>query len=109
MLYCDAILCYIMLYYDRIELSEGININKTSALKECDIFHYCHFLDKGFKFQPDVCNGYHDVLMMSVNLNDIAILNIRDVDYRCIINGIDKKETASLLQNANLTEERGVL
>ena len=34
------------------------------------------FLDKGFKFQPDVCNGYHDVLLMSLNLNDIAILNI---------------------------------
>ena len=42
----------------------------------CDICHYWHFLDKGFKFQQDVCNGYHDVLMMYVNLNDIVILNI---------------------------------
>ena len=44
------------------------------------------FLDKGFKFQPHVCNGSHDVLMMSMNLNDIAILNIHDAEYCCIIN-----------------------
>ena len=26
-----------MLYYNRIESSEGLDINKTSASKECDI------------------------------------------------------------------------
>ena len=29
-----------MIYYDRIDVSEGIDVNKTSALKECDICHY---------------------------------------------------------------------
>ena len=28
-----------MLYYDRIEVSEGIDFNKTSASKECDVCH----------------------------------------------------------------------
>ena len=46
-----------MLYYDRTDISEGIDINKTSVLKECDICHYCYFLDKEFKFQPYVING----------------------------------------------------
>ena len=27
-----------MLYYDRIDILEGTNINKRSASKECDIF-----------------------------------------------------------------------
>ena len=40
-----------MLYYDRMDDSEGIDVNKTSASKECDICHYWHFLNKGFKFQ----------------------------------------------------------
>ena len=71
-----------MPYYDRIDVSEGINVNKTNVSKECDICHYLYFLDKGFKFQPDVCSGYHDVLMMSMNLSNIAILNIHGVDYR---------------------------
>ena len=36
---------YKMLEYDRIDLSEGIDINKTSASKECDICHYWYFLN----------------------------------------------------------------
>ena len=27
-----------MLYYDRIDVSEGIDVSKTSASKECDVF-----------------------------------------------------------------------
>ena len=43
-----------MLYYDRIEFSKVIDVNKTSKSKECDICHYWYFLNKGFKFQPYV-------------------------------------------------------
>ena len=35
-----------MLEYDRIDISEEIDINKTSVSKECDICHYWYFLDK---------------------------------------------------------------
>ena len=45
-----------MPYYDRTDVSEGVNVNKMSASKECDICHYWCFLDKGFKFQPYICN-----------------------------------------------------
>ena len=62
-----------MLYYDRIDVSEGIDVNKTSVSKECDICHYWYFLNYSFKFKPNVRNRYHDLLMMSVNLSDIAL------------------------------------
>ena len=88
-----------MSYYDRIDVSEGIDINKTSESQKCDTCHYWHFLDKGFKFQLNVCNVSHDVLMMPMNLSDIAFLNIHDVGYRCIISGISKSEVVNLLQN----------
>ena len=55
-----------MLYYDRIHVSEEIDINKTSSSKECDICNYWYFLDKGFKFQPNVCNGCHDMLEITL-------------------------------------------
>ena len=45
-----------MLYYDRVDISEDITINKTRALKECDFTHYWYFLDKGFGFQSHVFN-----------------------------------------------------
>ena len=38
-----------MLYHDKIDVSEGIDINTTSASKECDICNCRYFLDKGFK------------------------------------------------------------
>ena len=40
-----------MLEYDRIDISKGIDINKTSASKECGICHHWYFLDKGFKYE----------------------------------------------------------
>ena len=51
-----------MLHYDRIDVSKGIDVNKTRESKECNICHYLHFLDKRFTFQPDVCNRCLDVL-----------------------------------------------
>ena len=35
-----------MLEYNRIDISEGIDRNKTSASKECNICHCWYFLDK---------------------------------------------------------------
>ena len=93
-----------MLYFDRISVFEGINVNKTSGSKECDIWHYLYFLNYSFKFQPNFCNRCHDLLKMSMNLSDIAILNIKGSDYRCIISLISNNETENLMQNADLTK-----
>ena len=49
-----------MLHYDGTDVSNGTDVDKTSEAKEYDICHCCSFLDKGFTFQPDVCNGCHD-------------------------------------------------
>ena len=49
-----------------------------------------YFLSKGFNFQPFVCNKCHDLLMMSINLSNIATLDNEGSDYRCIISGIAK-------------------
>ena len=52
-----------MLCSDRIDISLGIVTNKTSRSKKWDICHYWYFLNKGFKFQPYVCNRCHDLLI----------------------------------------------
>ena len=86
-----------MLPFDRIDVSEGTDINKASELKECDICHYWYFLNYSFKFQPNVCNKCHDLLMMPTNLSNMAILNIKGVDYRSIVNGISKGQAINLM------------
>ena len=55
-----------MIYDDRIDVSAGIDVNKTSASKECDVCHYWHFLNYSYKFQTNVCNRCHDLLMISI-------------------------------------------
>ena len=80
-----------MICNDRIDVSEGIDFNKTSVSKDCDVCHCWNFLNYSFKSQQNVCNGCHDLLMMSVNLSDIAILNIKGPNYRCIISLKSKK------------------
>ena len=44
-----------MLNFDRIDISEKIDVNKTSKSKECGISQYWYFLNKGLKLQPYVC------------------------------------------------------
>ena len=51
------------------------------------------FFNYSFKFQPNVFNRCHDLLIIPVNLSDIAILNIRCSDYCCINSLIRKYET----------------
>ena len=70
--------------------------------------HYWYFKDVGFKFEPHVCNKCHDVLMAVYELKKIAILNIKWVDFRCILWGISRNEAVNRLNNSVL-EEKGVL
>ena len=59
---------------------------------------------EGFKCQLYVCIECLD-LLMSMNLSDIAILNIKGADYRCIISRISKSEAINLMQNTDLCEK----
>ena len=49
---------------------------------------------------------FHDLLIMCMNLNDIYILNIKGVDYCCIIRRLSKSESINLIQNIDLTEKK---
>ena len=99
-----------MLCYDRIDVFEGIHVSKTSQSKECDICHdFFFFFNKGFKFQTHVCNRFHDLLMTSINLSNIAILKIKNADYHCIITVISKSEAINLIKNIDLTEKGEIL
>ena len=97
-----------MLQYQKIDVSEGIDVNKTNASKECELFHYWFFKDIGFKFEEHVCNKCHDLLTIAYSLKDIAILNAKGATFRCILMGISKNEGLKRLNNS-VTYDRGVL
>ena len=97
-----------MLQYEKISASEGIDNDKTSASKECMLFHYWYFKDVGFKFEPHVCNKCHDVLMTAYELKNIAILNVQGFDLRYSLWGISRDEAVKRLNNSVL-ENKGVI
>ena len=97
-----------MLRYQKIDVSEGIDVNKTSASKECELCHYWFFKDIGFKFEERVCNKCHVLLTIAYYLKNIAILNAKGNTYRCILIGISKNEGLKRLNNS-VTYDRGVL
>ena len=97
-----------MLKYEKTDASEEIDVNKTSASKECELYQYWFFKDIGFKFEENVCNSCHDLLMMAHSLKSIAILNAKEVTFRCLLIGISKNKALKRLNNS-VTYDRGVL
>ena len=73
-----------MLEYDRIDISEGIDVNKTNLSKECDICHYWYFKDICFKYQPYLCNGCHDLMQKVMSFNGVAIVYVKGSAYRIL-------------------------
>ena len=96
-----------MLQHKKIDVSEGIDTKKTSVSKECMLCHYWYFKDVGFKFEQLAYNKSH-VLMTANQLKNIAILNVKGVDFRCILLGISRDEAVNRLNNSVL-EDKGVL
>ena len=97
-----------MLRYQKIDVSEGIDISKTNASKECELCHYWFFKDIGFKFEEHVCNKCHDLLTIAYSLKNIAILNGKGATFGCILMGINKNEGLKRL-NHSVTYDKGVL
>ena len=81
-----------MLKYEKIDASEGIDVNKTSASKECELCHYWFFKDIGFKFEKHVCTRCHDLSKMAYSLKNIATLSAKGATFRCLLMGISKNE-----------------
>ena len=74
-----------MLQCKNINVSEAIDISKSNKPKECMICLYWHFKDIGYKFEPYVCNKCYDTSVIAYELESTAILNVKGVDYRCIL------------------------
>ena len=98
-----------MLEYDRIDISEGIDMDKTNKLRECDICHYWYFLYKNFNYGKYLCNGCHDLMQKAMNFNDVAIVSIKGNDNRIHFWCMSKNDAIILMNNSNLKDKNGIL
>ena len=98
-----------MLEYNRIDISEGIDVNKTNLSKECDICYYWYFKDIGFKYEPYLCNGSHDLMEKAMSFNNVAIVYVKGRAYRIHFWYMSIDDAIDILNDSNLTAQRVVL
>ena len=72
-----------MLEYNRIDISQGVDVNKRNASKECDICHYWCFKDTSFKYEGSA--------------------------YRINFWYMSKDDAINIMNNSNLGDKMGVL
>ena len=93
---------YKILQYDRIDISEGNDVNKTSLPKECDICHYWYFKDIGFRYEPYLCNGCHDLMQKSMSFNNVATVYVKGNAYRIHFWYMSKDDEINIMNGSNL-------
>ena len=94
-----------MLEYGRIDISEGIDVNKTNLSKECDIRHYWYFKGVGFKY---LCNGCHDLMQKAMSFNDIAIVYVKRHAERIHFWSMSKDDAINIMDGSNLVDKSGL-
>ena len=94
-----------MLEYDRINISEGIDINKCEETSiECSLCKFYYFLDKNFKYGPYLCDGCYGMFMKAVSMQNLTIIN-----HRVIFAFMSKKDAYNLIKNDVILREKGTL
>ena len=98
------------MHYERITDDEGIDHNKNSNTSRfCDVCGFWFFVNKNFNYEDYARNGCHNLLMMAFSLDNIAVLNVDNLFYQCILMGISKNEGLKRLNNASNLDKRGIV
>ena len=100
---------YKMLEYDRINISEGIDVDMTNKSKECMLCRYWYFLHKNFSYVPYLCDGCYNIMQKCNKFKNIAIVHVKKSVYRIYFLYMSKREAKKLMTNSNLIDKKGVL
>ena len=104
-----------MLEHERIDMSEGIDLNKTNKSKECKLCHYWYFLHKIFSYGPYFCDGCYNIVQKSIDSKNIDIVYVKGNAYRIHFWYMSKHKrkrkckAISLMTNSNLINKKGIL
>ena len=88
---------------DNQALMNELDPTKSNNSKECMVYQYW-FFSHGFKYLDYVCNGRNDLLMLCMNISNIAIIAVKGVDYCCAIYDNSKSDTINLSENFVLND-----
>ena len=98
-----------MLEYDRIDISEGIDVDMSNESKLFMLCHYWYFLDKNFSYGLYLCDGCYNVMQKCNKFKNIAIVHVNKSVYRIYFLYMSKSEAKKIMNNSNLLGKKGVL
>ena len=99
-----------MLEYDRIDISEGIDVNKNKYIsKKCSLCKFYYFLDKNFNYGPYLCDGGYDMSLKALSMKNLTIINYNGNHYRVKFAFMSKKDAFNLIKNASIMGGKGTL
>ena len=92
--------------YDKINISEGIDINKCEETsRERSLCKFYYFLDKNFKYGPYLCYGCY-MFVKTLSTQNLTIIN-QNGNYYCVIFAfMTKKDAYNLIKNAVILGEK---
>ena len=98
-----------MLKYDKIDITEGIDVDKTNKSRECMFCHYWYYLNKNFSYGPFTCDGCYNMVQKSTNFKNIAIVCVKKSAYRIYFNDISKHTAKKLMKKFDLFGKTGYI
>ena len=91
-----------MLKYDRIDITEGIDLDQTNKSRECKLCHYLYYLNKNVSYGPFTCDGCYDIVQKSTDFKNIAIIH-----FKVYFKDISKNKAKRLMNRFNLVGKTG--
>ena len=88
-----------MLEYEKIDITEGIDVDMSNKSKECMLCHYWYFLNKTFSYGPYLCDGCNNMMQKSISSKNIAIVHIKKSVYRIYFRYMSKRKAEKLINN----------
>ena len=90
-----------MLKYDKIDITEGIGLDKTNKSRECMFCHYWYFINKNFSYGPFTCDDCYNMVQRSTDFKNIAIVHVKKTVYRVYFKDISKSKAKKLMDKFN--------
>ena len=93
---------------DNLPLNKQLKFHNIVMTIRCDICHYWYFKDIGFKYEPYLCNGCHDLMQKAMGFNNIAIVYIKENAYRIHFWHMSKDDVINIMNDSILHYKRGI-
>ena len=96
-----------MLKYDKIGITEGIDVDKNNKSRECKFCHYWYYLNTNFSYGPFACDGCYNIVQKSTDFKNIAIVHVKKSACRIYFKDISKHKAKKLMNTFDLIGKTG--